>query len=154
MYWMNVLEEGVNYVCPSNKISPFRVGNQINRLSKIELNFVLSDAESKLQPIEKRLEAKVQPGKKVSFDNDGGHFFVHHSLDEKQCAQLEKDCLEKDKSDRLEHQSSDDDNPDNDSNGDEEMLNINDPGYFVSRAQDYSFSPVKAPDQVLLLTYL
>ena len=49
MYWMNVLEEGVNYVCPSNKISPFRVGNQINRLSKIELNFVWSDSESKLQ---------------------------------------------------------------------------------------------------------
>ena len=46
---MNVLEEGVNYVCPSNKISPFRVGNQINRLSKIELNFVWSDSESKLQ---------------------------------------------------------------------------------------------------------
>ena len=107
----------------------------------------------KLESIEKRLEAKVQRGKKVSFDNDGGHFFVHHSLDEKQCAQLEKDCLEKDKSDRLEHQPSDDDNPDNDSNGDEEMLNINDPGYFVSRAQDYSFSPVKAPDQVLLLTH-
>ena len=100
-----------------------------------------------------KLEAKVQRGKKVSFDNDGGHFFVHHSLDEKQCAQLEKDCLEKDKSDHLENQSSDDDNPDNDSNAVEEMLNINDPGYFVSRAQDYSFSPVKAPDQVLLLTH-
>ena len=45
MFW----KKNVNYVCPSNKIPRCRVGNQINRPCKSELNFIWSDSESKLQ---------------------------------------------------------------------------------------------------------
>ena len=48
MFWKK-MSNMFQTVCPSNKISPFRVGNQINRPSKSELNFVWSDSELKLQ---------------------------------------------------------------------------------------------------------
>lgn len=93
--------------------------------------------------------------REVKFSSGGGKFFVHPSLVcDQPCDEVQRDALHQESDNEHEvdltsslppeHPSGHPDNPGED-----------DPSYYVWRSQDYSFLPVKPPEQVnqALLSY-
>ena len=89
-----------------------------------------------------RKSSKSRPLREVKFSSGGGKFLVHPSI---VCDEADRDILQQDGDDdqhEVEHLS-----PEH-FGGHLEDPCEDDPSCYVWRSQDYSFLPVKSPDQV------